>query len=390
MSARLNISDVVVAVHSVTGGARYVGLHEPEFRGNEKSYLDECIDTTFVSSVGKFVDRFEAMLAERTGSRNAIACVNGTAALQVALQLADVCANEEVIVPALTFVATANSVSFLGAVPHFVDSEARTLGLGAKALADRLEAVGEQGRDGVRNVDTGRRIAAIVPMHAFGHPVDLAGVMAVAEAWNIPVVEDATESLGTMYRNRHTGTFGLLSALSFNGNKIITTGGGGAILTNDDELAQRAKHITTTAKLMHRWTFEHDEIGYNFRLPNLNAALGCAQLERLDGFVERKRRLAKQYQAAFRDIPGIQVFVEPEQARSNYWLNSLLLDDSESDRRDELLDALNDAGLAARPAWTLLNRLPMYRDCPRGPLDIAEDLERRIINVPSSAWLVNG
>jgi perosamine synthetase len=257
-------------------------------------------------------------------------------------------------------------------------------------LAERLQAVAERSSDGVRNTETGGRIAAIVPMHAYGHPVDLAGVLAVAEVWNIPVVEDATESLGTLYHNRHTGTFGLLSALSFNGNKIITTGGGGAVLTNDDELAQRAKHITTTAKMSHRWAFNHDEVGYNFRLPNLNAALGCAQLEQLDRFVENKRRLADRYRAAFSHMSGIQVFVEPDGARSNYWLNSLLLDESEADQRDDLLTALNDAGLMARPAWTLLHRLPMYRDCPRGSLGVAESLERRIINVPSSARLGHG
>jgi len=387
MTAQLNIGEVVETVRGVVGVADSVALHEPEFTGNEKKYLNDCIDSTFVSSVGGFVDRFEAMLCKHTGSGHAVACVNGTAALQIALQLAGVGANDEVIVPALTFVATANSVSFLGAVPHFVDSESRTLGLDAKALAERLDAVGEQGSNGVRNVQTGRRIAAIVPVHAFGHPADLAGLMEVAEAWNIPVVEDATESLGTLYRNRHTGTFGLLSALSFNGNKIITTGGGGAILTSDHELARRAKHITTTAKLPHRWAFDHDEIGYNFRLPNLNAALGCAQLEQLDDFVKRKRRLAGRYRAAFSHVPGIKVFAEPEGARSNYWLNALLLDESEADRRDELLGALNDAGVMSRPAWTLLHELSMYRECPRGFLGVAEGLARRIVNVPSSARL---
>jgi perosamine synthetase len=387
MVGRLDIREVVEVVRGVVGVADSVALHEPEFSGNEKTYLNDCIDSTFVSSVGEFVERFEAMLSARTGSRHAIACVNGTAALQVALQLAGVRANDEVIVPALTFVATANSVSFLAAVPHFVDSESRTLGLSARALAERLDAVGERGPHGIRNAQTGRRIAAVVPMHAFGHPVDLAGLLEVAEAWNIPVVEDATESVGTLYRNRHTGTFGLLSALSFNGNKIITTGGGGAILTGDDELARRAKHITTTAKLPHRWAFDHDEIGYNFRLPNLNAALGCAQLEQLDGFVARKRRLANQYRAAFSHVSGIQVFVEPEGARSNYWLNALLLDESEMEQRDKLLDELNDAGVMSRPAWTLLHRLPMYCECPRGHLLVAEGLGRRIVNVPSSARL---
>lgn len=390
MAAHLDIKDVVRRVRSVVGGVDQVALHEPEFSGNEKNYVNECIDSTFVSSVGEFVARFEAMLCERTGSRHAVACVNGTVALQVALQLAGVRADDEVIVPALTFVATANSVAFLGAIPHFLDSEARTLGLSAASLAERLDAVGERGRHGIRNAQTGRRIAALVPMHAFGHPVDLTGLMEVAETWDIPVVEDATESLGTLYRKRHTGTFGLLSALSFNGNKIVTTGGGGAILTGDDELARRAKHLTTTAKVPHRWAFDHDEVGYNFRLPNLNAALGCAQLERLDDFVYRKRRLADRYRAAFCDVPGIRIFVEPAGARSNYWLNSLILDEDQAERRDELLDALNTAGVMSRPAWTLLHRLPMYRECPRGPLRVAEDLGRRIVNIPSSARFGHG
>lgn len=390
MAAHLDIKDVVRRVRSVVGGVDQVALHEPEFSGNEKNYVNECIDSTFVSSVGEFVARFEAMLCERTGSRHAVACVNGTVALQVALQLAGVRADDEVIVPALTFVATANSVAFLGAIPHFLDSEARTLGLSAASLAERLDAVGERGRHGIRNAQTGRRIAALVPMHAFGHPVDLTGLMEVAETWDIPVVEDATESLGTLYRKRHTGTFGLLSALSFNGNKIVTTGGGGAILTGDDELARRAKHLTTTAKVPHRWAFNHDEVGYNFRLPNLNAALGCAQLERLDDFVYRKRRLADRYRAAFCDVPGIRIFVEPAGARSNYWLNSLILDEDQAERRDELLDALNTAGVMSRPAWTLLHRLPMYRECPRGPLRVAEDLGRRIVNIPSSARFGHG
>lgn len=385
----LDIGGVVSAVRAVVGVPGPVALHEPEFSGNEKGYLNECIDTNFVSSVGEFVNRFEQMLTTATGSRHAVACVNGTVALQIALQLSGVRQNDEVMMPALTFVATANSVSFVRAVPHFVDSEPRTLGLSARALAERLDAIGERGAMGVCNVETGRRIAAIVPMHTFGHPVDMEGVLTVAKAWDLPVVEDATESLGSTYRGRHSGTFGRLAALSFNGNKIITTGGGGAILTDDSELARQAKHLTTTAKMPHRWEFNHDQIGYNFRLPNLNAALGCAQLEQLDGFVQNKRRLANQYRDAFEGFSGIQVFAEPEGARSNYWLNCLMIDSVEAGRRDELLAALNDAGLMARPVWTPMHRLPMYRECPRGTLDVAEDLVRRIVNVPSSPRLAN-
>jgi len=390
LAVALDISRVVEGVRHASGKPPPLTLHEPEFSGNEKRYLIECIDSTFVSSVGEFVNRFERMLSDITGTGHAIACVNGTAALQVCLQLAGVRQNDEVIMPALTFVATANSAVFSGAIPHFVDSETLTLGLSAKALASRLGEIGELTASGVRNAETGRRIAAVVPMHTFGHPVDLDQLVAIAAEWNLPIVEDATESLGTLYRGRHTGTFGLLGALSFNGNKIITTGGGGAILTNDTELARRAKHLTTTAKTEHRWAFNHDRVGYNYRLPNLNAALGCAQLEQLDRFVASKRRLADFYRQQFDGVHGVRVFLEPQHARSNYWLNTLLLDEDCAEQRDGLLAALNDAGLMARPAWTPLHRLPMYRDCPRGPLNIAEDLACRIVNVPSSAQLADG
>lgn len=383
----LDNSKVVAAVRAAVGQEGAVALHEPEFAGNEKTYVSDCIDSTFVSSVGAYVGKFEAMLQQATGSKHAIACVNGTAALQVALQIAGVRAGDEVIMPTLTFVATANSASFIGAVPHFVDSERKTLGISPKALSQRLASIGDRANGIVRNRDSGARIAAIVPMHAFGHPIDVDGIETIAAEWGIPVVEDSTEALGSFFHNRHVGTFGRLSALSFNGNKIVTTGGGGAILTDDDDLAARAKHLTTTAKMPHRWAFDHDEVGYNFRLPNINAALGCAQLEQLGHFVDRKRRLAECYQRAFDGVAGVKVFVEPAGARSNYWLNTLIIDQPE--RRDELLSALNDDGLMARPVWTLLHRLPMYRDCPRGSLDVAENLEGRIVNVPSSAKLAS-
>lgn len=383
----LPIGKVVAAVRAVVGREGAVALHEPEFAGNEKAYVSACIDSTFVSSVGAYVGKFEAMLQRVTGSKHAVACVNGTAALQVALQIAGVRAHDEVIMPALTFVATANSASFIGALPHFVDSERKTLGIGPASLSQRLDNIAERVNGSVRNRETGARIAAIVPMHTFGHPADLDGIETIAAAWGIPVVEDATEALGSLFHNHHVGTFGRLSALSFNGNKIVTTGGGGAILTDDDELAARARHLTTTAKLPHRWAFGHDEVGYNFRMPNINAALGCAQLEQLDRFIDQKRCLAKRYRRAFNGVAGVEVVVEPAGARSNYWLNALIIDEPE--RRDELLSALNDDGLMARPVWTLMHRLPMYRDCPRGPLDVAECLERRIVNVPSSAKLVH-
>lgn len=363
---------------------RPLALHEPLFGGNEWAYVKECIDTGWVSSVGKFVDEFERRLAEITGSRHAIATVNGTAALHVALKLAGVCEGDEVLVPALSFVATANAVSHCGAVPHFVDSDGDTLGLCPAALRSYLKVIAERSAGGIRNRNTGRRLAAIVPMHAFGHPVDINGLLAVAADFGLPIVEDAAESLGSLYHGRHTGTFGQFGAISFNGNKIVTTGGGGAILTQDAELARHAKHITTTAKSPHRWEFFHDEVAWNYRLPNLNAALGCAQLERLDEFVSGKRALAERYRTAFADDPEIRFAAEPDNCRSNYWLATVILKTPSMEKRDRLLAAANDAGLMARPAWTLLNQLPMYAACPVAPLPVAERLVESLINLPSS------
>lgn len=368
-------------------GAANVALHEPWFCGREWEYVKDCIDTGWVSSAGKYVDRFEAMLAEQTGARHAVAIVNGTAALHICLRLAGVCAGDEVVVPALTFVASANAISYCGAVPHFVDSAYDTLGLDPAKLSDYLADIAEVRGDVCINRKTGATIRAVVPMHTFGHPVDLEGLIETAARFNLKIVEDAAESLGSFYKGRHTGTFGTLAALSFNGNKVVTTGGGGALITNDDALAKHAKHLTTTARVAHEWSFIHDEVGYNYRLPNINAALGCAQLECLAGFLERKRALAASYRAAFLDVPGVKFFTEPASARSNYWLNAILLDAACADARDTLLDVLNAGGCMARPAWTLMHRLPMYQHCPRMPLDTAEDIERRLINIPSSPIL---
>lgn len=367
----------------------FVPLHAPQFGGREWEYVKECLDTGWVSSVGAYVDRFETELARICGVAHCVATVNGTAALHIALIVAGVRPGNEVLVPALTFVATANAVTYCGAVPHFVDSEARTLGLDPKALARHLAAIAEPDPSGAgcRNRITGRRIAAVVPVHIFGHPVDMTGLLEVAAVWKLPVVEDAAEALGSLYKDRPCGSFGAVAAVSFNGNKIVTTGGGGAVLTNIPELAKRARHLTTTAKKPHRWAFDHDMTGFNYRLPNINAALGCAQLEQLDGFLAAKRRLADRYREAFATTEGVRFLVEPEGCRSNYWLNALLLDESEADRRDELLDLTNDAGIMTRPVWSLLHRLPMYADCPRAPLPVAEDLERRLLNIPSSACL---
>lgn len=364
-----------------------VALHEPSFAGSEWQYVKECLDTGWVSSVGKFVDRFEQQIAEYTGAKRAVAVVNGTAALHVCLQLVGVERDDEVLVPTLTFIATANAVSYCGAMPHFVDSEERTLGVDPAKLARYLAEIADLRADGCFNRATGRRIKALVPMHVFGHPVDLDPLVELCARYRIELVEDAAESLGSFYKGGHTGTLGRISALSFNGNKVITTGGGGAILTNDEELGKLAKHLTTTARVAHRWSFIHDRIGYNYRLPNINAALGCAQMEQLPGFVASKRALARRYADAFAGMAGLRFFGEPDFAESNYWLNVLLLDAPDLAVRDAILQATNDAGLMTRPAWTLMHRLPMYGDCPRMDLSQAENLEARLINIPSSVCL---
>jgi len=385
-SDRFDVQRIVAAVQRAVGTPNgTLALHEPVFAGNEIAYLEECIKSTFVSSVGKFVDRFENMLEEVTGARRAIAVVNGTAALHACFTLAGVESGDEVMSPALTFIATTNAIAYCGASPHFIDSSFRTLGMDAQALGARLDAIAQRGAGGTINRETGRKIAAIAPMHTFGHPVDMDEIVAIARHWDIAVVEDAAESLGSTYKGHAVGSQARLAALSFNGNKIVTTGGGGAILTNDEELGRRAKHITTTAKLPHKWAFVHDEVGFNYRLPNLNAALGCAQLEQLDGFLASKRRLAAAYQRAFAGVPGVQFSREPEGTTSNYWLNAILLDEAHADLRDEVLTALNASGFGARPTWTLMHRLPMFAACPRGDLRVAESIERRLINLPSSA-----
>lgn len=363
-------------------------LHEPFFAGNEWAYVKECLDTGWVSSVGKFVDEFEDRLANYTGCRRAIAVVNGTAALQICLKLVGVAPGDEVLVPALSFVATANAVTYCGAIPHFVDCEERTLGLDPAKLEDYLQGSVEPGRSGSVNRHTGRRIKAVVPMHTFGHPVDLDPLGAVCARFGLEMVEDAAESLGSLYKGVHTGNRGRVAALSFNGNKTITTGGGGAILTNDAALGKLAKHLTTTARVPHKWNFTHDLVGYNYRLPNINAALGCAQLEQLPTFLENKRALAGRYKAAFKAVGGLSFFSEPDFALSNYWLNTLVLDEADIAARDDILEVLNTGGVMARPAWTLLSSLPMYADCPKGDLRVARRLAKAIINIPSSPGLL--
>lgn len=382
------VDQVVSTLRTVVSSKQPVALHEPVFGGREWDYVRECLNTGWVSSVGKFVDEFERRLADYTGVAHAIAVVNGTAALHMSLLLAGVERGDEVLTPALTFVATANAVAYIGAIPHFVDSEERTLGVDPVKLNDYLNDIVKMKDGQPFNRLTGRRLRAIVPMHTFGHPVDLDPLMEVAERFSLSIVEDAAESLGSLYKGRHTGSFGSIAALSFNGNKIVTTGGGGAILTNDLRIAKRAKHLTTTAKQPHPWAFFHDETGFNYRLPNINAALGCAQLEQLDTFVQRKRELARRYAEAFDGLSGLRVFQEQPFARSNYWLNALLLEPSHAHYRDEILQRTHSEGIVTRPAWTLLSELPMYKDCPRMDLTVAQDLERRLVNIPSSASLV--
>lgn len=386
---RFNQAAILTALRSVLSPEGVsIPLHEPSFGGKEWDYVKECIDTGWVSSVGKFVDRFEQQLAEYTGAKRAIAVVNGTAALHVCLKLAGVEQGDEVLVPALTFIATANAVSYCGAIPHFVDSNESTLGIDPHKLWLYLSEIAEIRPEGCFNKKTGRRIKAVVPVHIFGHPVDLDPLVEVCYRHKLELVEDAAESLGSFYKGRHTGNWGKVSALSFNGNKVITTGGGGAILTNDEELGNLAKHLTTTARVPHKWSFIHDQIGFNFRLPNINAALGCAQLEQLPSFIKNKRDLAERYAEAFIGMQGIRFVREPSFCQSNYWLNTIILDEEISSIRDEILELTNSAGLMTRPAWTLMHCLPMFTECPRMELTVAESLARRLINIPSSANLV--
>jgi len=382
------VSDVVGAIQEVVGSSP-VQLHEPTFEGNEWNYIKDCLDTGWVSSVGKYVDRFESNLQSFTGARYAVATVNGTSALHVALLLAGVKKGDEVLIPSLTFVATANAVSYCGAMPHLVDSEERTLGVDPKALRDYLKIISEIRGGQCVNKSTGQVIRALVPMHTFGHPVDIEGLMAVANDFKLIIVEDAAESLGSTYAGFHTGTFGLLGVYSFNGNKTITTGGGGALITNNRELAHQAKHITTTAKVAHRWEFIHDDIGYNYRMPNINAALGCAQLEQIEEFLIAKANLLDRYKAAFSRISNVGFVEGLPDSRSNNWLQALIINKSVSRVRDEILSVTNNLGIMTRPAWRLISKLAPYKTCPKMDLPVSERLEQSLINLPSSVSLNN-
>ncbi|MBS1660110.1 MAG: LegC family aminotransferase [Bacteroidetes bacterium] len=359
----------------------FIPLHEPRFTGNEKKYVLDTIDSTFVSSVGAYVNKFEEMVCQITGAKHAIAVVNGTAALHMAMLLAGVEPGDEVITQPLTFAATVNAIKHAYGIPHFVDVDRDTMGMSPARLEERLASIAEI-RDGIcYNKETGRRIIACVPMHTFGLPLRIDEIAAICKKYQIKLVEDAAESLGAFYKGKHTGRFGIMGTLSLNGNKTVTSGGGGAIFTDDDQLGLRAKHLTTTAKVPHPWAFIHDEVGYNYRMPNLNAALACAQLEQLDKFVDNKRELADIYTGFFKK-QGIPFVREIKDARANYWLMTILLPDSE--QRDAFLKYTNDNKVMTRPAWQLASTLPMYKDCPAGDLSTAIQLEQQIVNIPSS------
>jgi perosamine synthetase len=372
-----------------------IPLHEPIFNGNEKKYLEECISTTYVSSVGKFVDRFELMVSEYTGSKKSVACVNGTNALHLALKLVGVEQGDEVITQPLTFIATVNAIMYCNAHPVFIDVDMDTMGLSPNKMEEWLQMNAEIKKGGCFNKATRRRIKACVPMHTFGHPVKLDELVGVCLKYKIELVEDAAESFGSFYKERHTGTFGKIGVLSFNGNKIITTGGGGMLLFDDEELGSKAKHLTTQAKIPHPWEFVHDNIGYNYRLPNINAALGCAQMEQLSTFLDNKRQLANEYEHFFKNLTssqqsyrmrGISFFLEPEDSRSNYWLNTLILNNLTS--RNSFLEYSNGQGVMTRPTWRLMNKLPIFSNSQCGDLSNALWLEERAVNLPSSVRLL--
>ncbi|MDP1574229.1 MAG: LegC family aminotransferase [Coxiellaceae bacterium] len=382
----MTISNIINAICSnIATENKMIALHEPIFSGRELEYVQECITTGWVSSVGKFVDRFERELVDFTGASHAVVTVNGTSALHMCYLLAGVSAGDEVLVPTLTFIATCNALAYCNATPHFYDCEEKHLGVDIEKLSDYLKETTVIKNKTCYNKITGKIIRALCVMHTFGHPVDLDPILALAEQYHLILIEDAAEALGSYYKNKHVGNHGLLSALSFNGNKIITTGGGGAIITNDETLARQAKHLTTTAKQAHPWEYYHTHVGYNYRMPNINAALGCAQLEQLPYFLKIKRALAEGYQKAFSAVTGVRFLQEPIFAQSNYWLNAMMVENKSM--RDSLVEALNAKKIAVRPLWELMHRLPMYCQAPRMDLATSESIAERVINIPSSVVL---
>lgn len=375
------IRDTIAFIRDYYCTREFIPLHAPRFCGNEKKYLLETIDSTFVSSVGAYVDEFEKMMQAITHTKRAVALVNGTSGLQVALRLVGVRSGDEVLTQALTFVATANAISYNNAKPVFLDVDRDTMGLSPKAVAEFLEQYGEVRAGVCVNKRTGNKIAACVPMHTFGFPVRIAELSEICEKWKIPLIEDAAEALGSSYKGDPMGSFGELGVFSFNGNKIVTSGGGGAVVTKNDELGKKAKYLTTTAKRPHSYEYFHDELGFNFRMPNLNAALACAQLEVLETFLQKKRMLAKQYENFFRET-GFHFRTEMPDTRANYWLMCVELENKKE--RDKFLKSTNDAKVMTRPVWQLMYKLPMYDECYRDDQKNAEFLEDRIVNIPSS------
>ena len=381
---KCNITDTINFIRSTYNTKDSIHLHEPKFFGNERKYLLDAMDSTLVSQIGPYVDRFENDMSLVTGTKKAVAVTNGTCALQVALRLVGVQNNDEVLTQALTFVATANSISYLGANPVFIDVDLDTMGLSPKSLEEFLNQNAELRDDGSYNKKTGKRFSACLPMHTFGFMCRIDEIVEICNKWNIPVIEDAAEALGSQYKGQSSGSFGLLSAFSLNGNKIITSGGGGAIVTNNIDIGNQAKHLTTTAKIPHQWEYTHNEVGYNFRMPNLNAALACAQLEQLEIMKKSKKNIYNQYKSFLKD-KGLKLVDIPENTDWNYWLMSILLDDKKD--RDIFLEETNNKGINTRPIWTLMYHLPMYKNSQRDCQENAEYLEQRIVNLPSSAIL---
>lgn len=382
MGQTTKYSHIINHIKSLFPNQDFIPLHEPRFIGNEKKYVADAIDSTFVSSVGAYVNRFEEMMQDITGAKYAIATVNGTAALHMALIVAGVKQGDEVLSQDLTFIATANAISYIGAKPVFLDIDRATLGLSADKLQAFLQEFGKKADGATYNSKTGNRIAACVPMHSFGFPCEIDRIAAICQEWSIPLVEDAAESLGSYYKGKHTGNFGLLGTFSFNGNKTVTCGGGGAIVTDDEAIAKLAKHLTTQAKVPHAWEFNHDHIGYNYRMPNLNAALACAQLEQLNAFVENKRDLASKYRSFFEGVEGVKYVTEGKDTKANYWLNAIFLENKEE--RDSFLAEANDCGVMSRPAWTLMHKLQLFQNCLQTELEVSKWVEERLVNIPSS------
>ena len=375
---------VINFIKKIYSNKKFIPLHEPIFLGNEKKYVNECIESTFVSTVGKFVNEFEKKIAKYTGSKFAIATTNGTSALHVSLILAGLDRDSEVITQPLTFVATCNAISYCNASPIFIDVDRDTMGLSPSSLRIFLEKNTTVKNNQCINNKTNKVIKACLPMHSYGHPCKIDEIKKICDEYYIFLIEDAAESIGSLYKKKHTGTFGQLGTISFNGNKIITAGGGGCIITNNEVLAKKAKHLTTTAKVSHAWEFNHDIVGFNYRMPNLNAALLVAQLEKIDDFITNKRSLADKYEVFFKSI-NYNFFKEPKDSKSNYWLNCLILKDKR--QRDKFLDETNANGIMTRPTWTLMNKLPMFREAECDDLKNSEWLEDRIVNIPSSVTL---